>query len=340
MRVMVRVFFLTLLSMVIFVGCRKPLPQTHVVVYTALEPDETNRLAAVFEGLHPDIKLDVVHESVDGITAKLIAESANPQADVVWALPASSLFSLDEKGLLAPYAPVGVDQIAEQFKDSRPVPHWVGVDACMTAIAINTVEIAKSDVPRPESYADLIKPIYHDMITMPDPGKSGVGFLIVSGILQIMGEDAGWVYLEQLDQNVVKYTSSASAPVESVATGEHAIGISFDFRVLEDRIRDRPLEIVFPKERSGWEMEANALIQKPTINPSAKLFLSWAISSPAFKEYSQHFVMMSNPAFTHPPEGFTAHPHEQMIKNDFVWAAKNRERILTEWTRRFGNKSK
>ena len=28
-----------------------------------------------------------------------------------------------------------------------------------------------------------------------------------------------------------------------------------------------------------------------------------------------------------------------MIKNDFGWAAENRERILAEWQKRFGSKS-
>ena len=39
------------------------------------------------------------------ITARLIAEKANPKADMVWALAATSLLVLEAKGMLAPYAP-------------------------------------------------------------------------------------------------------------------------------------------------------------------------------------------------------------------------------------------
>jgi len=35
------------------------------------------------------------------------------------------------------------------------------------------------------------------------------------------------------------------------------------------------------------------------------------------------------------PEGIA----EKMIKNDFEWAAKNRETILSEWTKRYDGKS-
>jgi iron(III) transport system substrate-binding protein len=241
--------------------------------------------------------------------------------------------------LLAPYSVVGVDQLSPEFKDSRTPPHWEGIDGFMTAFAVNTAEIAKAGVPIPAGFADLIKPAYKGMITMPNPNMSGTGFLTVAGILQLMGEDAGWAYLDQLDQNTVAYTSSGSAPAESAATGEHAIGISFDFRVLEEKNKGGPLEIVFPKEGSGWEMEANALIQKPAIKPAAKIFLDWAISAPAMKYYSEHFGIIANPAYQHPVEGFPAHPQQQMIKNNFAWAAENRDRILTEWTRRYGGKS-
>jgi iron(III) transport system substrate-binding protein len=167
---------------------------------------------------------------------------------------------------------------------------------------------------------------------------SGTGFFTVTGLLQIMGEDAGWKYLDQLNQNVAAYTHSGSAPAELAATGEHPIGISFDFRVLQEKKKGAPLEVIFPSEKSGWEMEANGLIQKPDIKPAAKLFLDWAISAPPFKYYSQHFGIVANPAFSQPVEGFPAHPQDQMIKNDFPWAADNRDRILTEWTRRYGGK--
>lgn len=30
---------------------------------------------------------------------------------------------------------------------------------------------------------------------------------------------------------------------------------------------------------------------------------------------------------------------KRMIKNDFVWAATNRDRIIAEWTRRYDGKS-
>jgi iron(III) transport system substrate-binding protein len=327
----------------LLVGCGKQSPgansPVHITVYTALEPEEVGVLVPEFEAEHPGIKIDTVRASTGVITARLMAEASNPQADLVWGLAATSLLNADRIGLLAPYSPKGLDQLSPEFRDKREPPHWEGIDGYMTAFAVNTIEITKANVPAPQSYADLAKPIYRGMVTMPNPTMSGTGFLTVAGILQIMGEEQGWKYLDQLNQNVAAYTPSGSSPVTLAGTGEHPIGVSFDFRVLEEIKRGTPLEIIFPKEKSGWEMEANALITKPNIKPAAQVFLDWAIGPKAFAYYSQHYGILANPEFLKAPPGFPEHPQDQMIKNNFAWAAENRDRILAEWKSRYGGKT-
>lgn len=39
------------------------------------------------------------------------------------------------------------------------------------------------------------------------------------------------------------------------------------------------------------------------------------------------------------PEGYPEDPAIQLIKNDFDWAAMNRDAILKEWTKRYDGKS-
>jgi iron(III) transport system substrate-binding protein len=39
------------------------------------------------------------------------------------------------------------------------------------------------------------------------------------------------------------------------------------------------------------------------------------------------------------PEGYPAEPANQLIENDFDWAAMKRAEILKEWTKRFDSKS-
>src|SRR5213595_2001279 len=65
--------------------------KTQLLVYTALETDQLKTYKEAFERAHPDVSLKWVRDSTGVITAKLLAEKANPQADVVMGVAASSL---------------------------------------------------------------------------------------------------------------------------------------------------------------------------------------------------------------------------------------------------------
>jgi len=246
---------------------------------------------------------------------------------------------LDQEGMLAPYAPKGVEKVAPQFKDSRNPPQWVGIDAWMTAFCVNTVELKAKNLPMPASYADLLKPVYKGHLVMPNPASSGTGFLTVSAILQLMGEQKGWEYLDKLHQNMALYVHSGSKPCKQAGAGEFPIGISFGYRGIQEKGRGAPIETIFPKEGSGWDLEANSLMKKSNIKPAAKTFLDWAISASAMKEYAKSYAVVTIPTGDPIPEGFPKEPLKQMVKNDLSWAAKNRARILEEWEKRYGAKN-
>ena len=76
-----------------------------LTVYTAVEAEDLKRYAEEFNKAHPDIQINWVRDSTGIITAKLLAEKNNPQADVIWGLAATSLLLMKSEGMLEPYAP-------------------------------------------------------------------------------------------------------------------------------------------------------------------------------------------------------------------------------------------
>lgn len=309
-----------------------------ITVYTALEDEQVTEYLAVFNEEYPDITVNVVRESTGIITARLLAEKDNPQADVVWGTAASSMMVLDDQDGLKGYAPEGVDRILPEFKSDKEVPTWVGIDAWETAFVVNTVEAEKLGLPEITSYEDLLDPAFAGHIVMSNPNSSGTGFLTVSAILQIMGEEEGWAYLEALHNNIAQYTHSGSKPAKMAASGECAVGISFGYAGLSQKEDGAPVEVIFPEEGSGWDLEANALINKEEINPAAYTFLDWAISDSAMELYKQNYpIITTNDVGTY--EGYEGNPLDQLIENDFSWAAANREEILNDWMAKFDAKS-
>src|SRR5499427_9376887 len=74
--------------------------KTQLTVYTALETDQLKAYQEGFNKAYPDIELNWVRDSTGVITAKLLAEKANPKADVVWGVSATSLMVLKLEGML------------------------------------------------------------------------------------------------------------------------------------------------------------------------------------------------------------------------------------------------
>jgi len=312
-----------------------------ILVYTALEDDELAIYMKDWEAKYPNIKANIVRDSTGIVTAKLLAEKDNPRADLIWGVSATSLLVCDQVGMLIGYNPKGIEKLKPAFFDQKnKEAHWTGLKAYMTGFVGNTIEMKAKGLAMPQSYADLLDPMYKGHLVMPNPASSGTGFLTVSAILQIMGEEAGWAYLDKLHQNIAVYTHSGSKPAKMAGKGEYPIGISFAYRGFKQKSSGEPVVVAFPKEKSGWEVEANGLIKKPRIKKEAKIFLDWAISDDAYKMYATVYPIIGSKVVpVTVPDGYPSDPVVQLIDNDFDWAARNRAAILKEWTRRFDGKS-
>lgn len=336
-------FWLLVIASMATAGCVQSSAATgkELTIYTALENEQIDRYLVPFKTKYPDIEINIVRDSTGVITAKLVAEGEHTSADVVWGTAVSSLLVLDQKGMLEPYEPAGFERISEMLKDTKnPVPKWVGINAWETAIVVNTVEAEKLGLPKITSYQDLIRPEFAGQIVMSNPNSSGTGFLTVSGLIQLMGEENAFAYMDELHKNIAMYTHSGSAPAKKAAAGEFAVGISYGYAGTSQIKKGMPVEVIFPSEGSGWDAEGNALIRKAVIKDEAKLFLDWAISDEAMNLLKDDYAITGVKMTDEIPEGYLTDPLNQLIPgNDFYWAAENREEILNQWMEHYDGKS-
>lgn len=308
-------------------------------VYTALEDDQVKAYKDAFEKDNPGIEIVWTRDSTGVVLAKLLAEKANPQADVVWGLAASSLVALQNEGMLAAYAPKGVETIPAQFKDKATPPSWVGMDVWAATICFNTVEAEKRHIPKPATWADLTKDVYKGTIVMPNPASSGTGYLDVSAWLQMFGEDGGWKYMDGLHKNILSYTHSGSKPCNMAGAGEAVIGISFEYRASTVKSKGAPVDLVFPTEGLGWDMEATSILKTTKHQAEAQKLADWAITKQANTLYAKSYAIVALPGVAQPLPGLPADYEKHLAKIDLGWAATNRDRILTEWNKRYNEKS-
>ncbi len=314
--------------------------KAQLTVYTALETDQLKAYTEGFNKVHPDIELTWVRDSTGIITAKILAEKAAPKGDVIMGVAATSMAIFAEEGLLLPFAPAGLARIPAQYRDPANPPRWVGMDVWGATICFNTVEAAKRNIPKPETWKDLTKPVYKGQIVMPHPASSGTGFFDVTAWLQIYGEAEGWKYMDGLHENIAQYMHSGSRPCAAAAAGEYVVGISFEYRANREKARGAPIELVFPSEGLGWDLEAIGIVKTTTKLDAAKKLdrlVDLGRGHGALRREFRHRGRAV--ALEAAAESCRRTMRSRLVKNDFAWAAKNRDKILAEWSKRYESKA-
>ncbi len=326
-------------AMVLSGGAADAQQKTRITVYTALENDQLQPYKQAFEADNPDIEIQWVRDSTGTMTARFLAEKDNPRADIIWGLAVTSLILFDKAGLIEPYTPKGAETLKPLFRSTSTPMAWTGMDAWLAVVCVNTVEQKKASAPMPASWQDLTDPKFKGQIVMPNPSSSGTGFLAVAGWMKAMGEPQAWSFMDKLHDNVAVYTHSGSAPCVQAARGERMVGIGFDMRGASEKSKGAPIELVLPKEGSGWDMEATAIVKGTKNLAAAKRLADWTVTRKANELYGKYYAIVATPGLNVAPPNYPPQAEPAMLPLDLTWMAQNRERILAEWTKRYDGKS-
>ncbi|MBX3012668.1 MAG: extracellular solute-binding protein [Caldilineaceae bacterium] len=302
-----------------------------ITVYSAIPGDIVYRYLAAFQAEYPDIEVTLVDGLTLQLAQQLLAEKDAPNADVIWGLAVTSMLPLEWNYLLTFYRPAGIERIDPLFRDANEPPQWVGIAARSIVFCVNQAELAKNNLPLPQSWLDLVNPIYKGKLLVLSPGTTSVGYLLMSTILQRYGDIEGWDYLAQLHENTEGvYASQAPGVCRRVREGEYWIGVTYDYRAYFPE--DEAMTLVVPSDETGWDLEVNALIHKEHIKEAAKLFLDWAISDSAMQQYAQDRVITAAETELKIMDSASAEQiRQQLYDLDIPWTAANRERIQGEW---------
>jgi len=304
-----------------------------ITAYTSLEEDDVKVYLDAFAKAEPDIKVNVLRLSTGDLGARILAEKSNPQQDIIWGWAVTQMVDPRILEMTEPYNPKGIDKVNTAFKD--PKGRWFATTGYLAGFCVNTEVLKKNNLPMPTSWQDLLKPVYKGQIVMPNPASSGTGYLQISSILQMKGEQEGWKFLKELDKNMAQYIKSGSKPCKMASAGEYAIGASFAFSGVKQIIQGYPIKLVIPSEGAGYEIEVSALMKTSQNKTDAKQFLDWLLTLDAAKLYGERAAMSSVPG-AEPTKavldaGLPADISTVLYKMDFDWSAANKPRIIEKW---------
>jgi len=318
-----------------FVGAAVAADNT-LVLYGSPDRDWVAAIAAKFEK-ETGIKTSWIRISSNEAYAKIEAEKANPQGDVWFGGTGDPHFDAAEKGLTEPYCSPKMAELREFMRDPIGGCRTIGLYAGPLGWGINEAMLKKLGKPLPQTWDDLAKPEYKGLIAIANPNTSGTAFTTLATILQLKGEEKGWDYLSRLHKNVAQYSKSGSAPGQLAGRGEVAIAVIFLHDVVMFVEEGFPLKAVAPADGTGYEIGGLSLIKGAPHKENAKKFIDWALTPDvqAIAKDFRSFQLQSNKLTPLPAvvsKSGLDFEHVKTIKYDFLWASKNRDRILKRWT--------
>jgi iron(III) transport system substrate-binding protein len=285
-----------------------------------------------FERLYPDITVNFVRMSSGEALARLRAEQDDPQFDIWWGGPIDSFIAAKADGLLEPYASPNLANLtnAELFRDQADPPEWAGVYVGSLGFATNLNKAEELGIDPPTSFEDLLDPRLNDQIMIAHPSTSGTSYTFVCTVLQVMGEDEGWDYLRQFNNNVFQYTRSGAAPGRFVGAGEATVAIVFSHDIVTFIEEGFPLDLSFIESGTGYEVGGMALIKGAKNPDTARLWYDWALTSeaqslgPEYRAYQGATVG----GVTHPRPELLEVP---LINYDFEWCGENKSALVDRY---------
>ena len=102
-----------------------------------------------------------------------------------------------------------------------------------------------------------------------------------------------------------------------------------------------PIDLIFPKEGLGWDMEATGIMKTTRSSlEAAKKLADFMASKEANEITAQWWAIVAYPGRRRrSSSGIPDNYSELLVKNDFTWSAKNRATQFSKTgNKRYGNK--
>lgn len=295
--------------------------------------------APLFEKFEKDtgIKIEFLEMSSGEVLARTRAEGGKPMADLWFSGGIDAFMMAKNEGLLEQYFPEGYEEIYPQYRDDDG--YWYGKGLNIIAFIVNNDILEEKNLPVPKAWPDLLNPAYEGEIMAANPAISGNAFAFVAGVLETMGEEEGWKYLEELDKNIPYYGKRGRDPYTKVVEGEVAIGITYINKSILELEEQYNVSIIYPEDFIPWIAEGMAIFKNAKNLEGAKAFLDWVLKDENMQMLAEIDMkdtnMMVKPGITAYDLGV---PMDRFVEQDLSVFGERREGIIEKWVELVGDK--
>ena len=296
----------------------------NLVVYSPHDADPLNAGVEMFRQAYPNINVEVIAAGTGELCQRVVAESANPQGDVLWGGGADTLAAYTD--YFAPYVCANDDVIGEAYTAADDL--WIGESPLPMVFIYNKTLIDEADVPT--TWEGLCNESLKGRIAYASPAKSGSAYTQLCTMLFSQPTlDEGWALVEKFIANLDgKIQDSSGNCHKLVASGEYALGVTIEKSAV--LYNDNPdIGYVYPEKNSAVP-DGVALIKNCPNEENAKLFIDFVTSLEC--QTAQNADWARRPVRSDlTPVGLCELSELDLGDYDFAYAATEKESIVEKW---------
>ena len=295
------------------------------------QEDWCQAMTAAFQA-KTGVQTSYVRLSSGEAVARLEASKGQPEFDVWHGGPADGYGQAKNEDLLQAYVSPNAAGIEDKYKDKEGF--WTGVYVGVLGFCSNTEVLNELGVAVPQTWDDLTNPKLASQVMMAHPATSGTAYtaLWTQTVLR-GGEEQGMDYMKKLNNSILQYPKTGSAPGEATSRGEVAAGIIFTHDCVKYKVQGADaLEVTYPKDGTGYEIGGVAIIKDAQNLNAAKAYVDWALTGEAqdIGPTVNSFQVLTAPDATTDPR-MAKLSEVNLINYDFVAAAAAKPALLTRF---------
>jgi iron(III) transport system substrate-binding protein len=252
-----------------------------VTVYTAGPQDLADALSKGFTA-KSKAKVNLFQGTTGQVMAKIAAEAANPQVDVLISAAWDTGVDLAAKGQLLEYTSPNAKNVPADLKTATYVAQG--------AAALSIVWNSRTGKPKPSDWADLAKPEYKDQVTMPDPAASGSAYGLVSGLVN--NQNLGWKFFETMKANGTAVVGANAAALNPVMQGaKSAVFGAVDYISIDAKAKGEAIEVIYPATGTVLESRPMMIMKTSKNVEEAKQFIDYVLSDEGQKLVADVYLL-------------------------------------------------
>ena len=240
-----------------------------LTVYTAGPGSLAKNLSSGFEK-KSGVKVDIFQATTGKVMARLEAEQANPQADILISASWDTAEDLHTRGWLLQYQSANAEKVPAELRSADYVAQGIS--------ALGIVWNTKSGTPEPKEWQDLTTEAFKDKVTTPDPALSGASLDLLIGLQNGMG-DKVWSLFDELKKNGMVVSGPNAQAVTPVMQGaKAAVFGAVDYVSYGNINQGESLKVIFPASGTVIAPRPMMILKSTQHADDAKAFVDYVLS--------------------------------------------------------------